>query len=362
MPISAIAVSEADIFGRVSTAEQGEALLVPIEIKNNCGIMGFKFSVFYDKDILELKSVSRGKITQNGALNDSIGVTESGKVDIVWSSTENAVGDGTVFILNFIVLQTEETKISIEYSQPDTFNENYEDVILNCNKVVVNSVENIQSSSENETQNAGVDSTIIPDNESIKNVVEIVLREFEVDSLEMLPEESREAFVNKVNNSVSQITQNGNSYFSDFDSLEDTYKNTVSQEFVDSVLESVDSYAVDSSINDALSAVGCDDIADIPDNKKEEFVQLVEDNLKQYMPDVDYISDTLDASESAETIEKLQQENEQKATEGVPVPKPQQQRKTIYIIIILILLVLICTVIILILIKSKSKKQGGKDN
>ena len=99
--------------------------------------MGFKITVTYDPEILSFPVVSRGIVTETGMLNDSVGVTPDGTIDIVWTSDSAVEKDGTLFVLSFNVddVTVANTEISLSYSQPDTFDEEYEDVVFDCKKI-----------------------------------------------------------------------------------------------------------------------------------------------------------------------------------------------------------------------------------
>lgn len=116
-------------------AEKGQAVTIPVMISNNQGIMGYRLSFTYNASDLQIVSVSNGKEFY-GNISDSIG-NEDGSFDVVWNSTENKTSNSTLLYLNFnvvstIVNESVESQIQINYTSGDTFNENYEDVELNC--------------------------------------------------------------------------------------------------------------------------------------------------------------------------------------------------------------------------------------
>ena len=112
----------------------GETISIPINITNNTGIMGFSISLKYDSALLTPVSVSGGELFSSGAFQDSIGYSEAGIVKIVWTGTEDVTANGTLFTIDFEVSKNAigDTDIDVSYSQGDTFNEDYEDVVFNC--------------------------------------------------------------------------------------------------------------------------------------------------------------------------------------------------------------------------------------
>lgn len=119
-------------------AEQQE-LDIPVRISDNGGIMGFGLTLSYDKTLFEPVSVERGAAIPDGMLNDSIGVGDGGAFKVIWTGTSDNKRDGVLFTARFKVLATAFTRseIKINFSKADTFDENYEDVVLECEGAVI---------------------------------------------------------------------------------------------------------------------------------------------------------------------------------------------------------------------------------
>lgn len=115
------------------TAQEGDEITVPVNIQNNHGIMGYRITVKYNPNDLEIVLADRGDDFK-GNFNTSLG-NKNGELDLLWSSTDEVVKDGTLFELKFNVITEKNVTSSIEisYSQDDTFDEEYKDVIFNCN-------------------------------------------------------------------------------------------------------------------------------------------------------------------------------------------------------------------------------------
>lgn len=126
-------------------AKPGQTVTIPVKISNNPGIMGFSVSVKYDKTVLTPVYASAGTII-NGLFDDSIETSEPGSFDVVWSGTENCTQNGILFNVTFDVNSNASgtTKIELSYSQADTFNENWQDVVLNCEDIDL-AIENQQT-------------------------------------------------------------------------------------------------------------------------------------------------------------------------------------------------------------------------
>lgn len=105
---------------------------IPVSVSENQGMMGFMLLLSYDSNILEPVSVSRGEALGAGFFNDSIGSSEDGLLKVMWTGSENSYSDGLLFTVKFRLLTADftSTQVKFEYSQPDTFDESYEDVVL----------------------------------------------------------------------------------------------------------------------------------------------------------------------------------------------------------------------------------------
>ena len=146
------------------TAEAGSTITVPINISDNPGIMGLGLNVTYDEEVLTPQTVETTSIStgENMACNDTIETSKDNSFRIIWAGGENMTQNGTMFNVTFKVSDFAEgnTEIQLSYSKPDTFNEDFEDVTLNCSPVTINvtpkaaAVTTIKSSA-NQTVNAG---------------------------------------------------------------------------------------------------------------------------------------------------------------------------------------------------------------
>lgn len=127
------------VFAPAVEAQPGQKVEIPIRIEGNVGIMGFRITVQYPESLTS-PEVARGEVLSTGSLNDSITDAAKESFDVVWVNTEDIRSDGTLFVIRFDVpdeMQEGEYDISLSYSQKDTFNERYEDVVLSCENTTV---------------------------------------------------------------------------------------------------------------------------------------------------------------------------------------------------------------------------------
>lgn len=136
LPVNCSAVSGYNVFADDVVAKQGETLTIPIKLEENNGIMGFRITVEYSKDVFESPSVEKGTITQEGIFNDSITDKTRKSFDVLWNNTENVYGDGVLFFVQLKVkdfVGAGKYTIKLSFNQDDTFNEEMKDVKLTCN-------------------------------------------------------------------------------------------------------------------------------------------------------------------------------------------------------------------------------------
>lgn len=127
------------VYASAVEVQPGAKIEIPIKIEGNVGIMGFRITVHYP-EVLSSPVVARGDVLSSGSLNDSITAATNESFDVVWANTENVQSDGTLFVVSFDVPDKTadgEYGISLSYSQKDTFNEQYEDVVLSCENTTV---------------------------------------------------------------------------------------------------------------------------------------------------------------------------------------------------------------------------------
>ncbi len=139
----------------------GGALKLPVYINNNSGFMGFRINIGYDSEVLTPVSVEYGDVFSSGLQDniDSDAFADSFKV--YWSGTENNTENGILFYVNFNVDSTASvnTTVKLSYSQEDTFDEDYEDILFDCQDVDLSIVNNNYSSYAKVTANTN-DATV----------------------------------------------------------------------------------------------------------------------------------------------------------------------------------------------------------
>lgn len=269
-------------------------MTVPLSIRDNPGLMGFKLIVKYDSSILQPKTVTRGTVTQTGMMNDSIEVGDSGSLLIVWSDTDAVKEDGTLAVLTFKASKQTDTTLTVSYSQPDTFDGVFNDVTLDCKPV------EIRFGSEVATT---MPVTKQPDNRDIIAAVDSV-------------EENTD--VSAVNEAIKRLTGTEDLY-STPEEVQSAYSAAVADNFVETALLAVDGEKTNTAIQTALQEVGAETVESVPSDKQASFVQAVEAALQAEAPDVPTISDTMPPDEAVQVIGTLQVLNGESVTSGIKI-------------------------------------------
>ncbi|MBR6785990.1 MAG: leucine-rich repeat protein, partial [Clostridia bacterium] len=117
-----------------ASATAGEIISVPFRIENNASFMGFAITVDYDAEAFTPVSVNAGELLSEGILENSIGSAYE-YLKVVFVATDNVKADGELFTVDFMVNENASGDYSFEvsYLQPDTFNEDFDNVVFKCN-------------------------------------------------------------------------------------------------------------------------------------------------------------------------------------------------------------------------------------
>ena len=270
------AAGAATVYADKVTAKPGETVLIPVKIKDNPGMMGFKITLEYPTEIFSQPKAMRGAVTTDGLFNDSITQATNGSFDVIWSGTQNVTSNGVLVTLMFAVNDTAPPgshEISLSFSQADTFNEKYEDVLLDCKKITLT----VGSSSSVQVQPAGGGATI--ENGSQPTITETTQM-----------------------SAQSKATEEAKA------------------EYVSDVLMKIDSTDVADIVNSAVKKFEVKSVAEVPPDKQAYFVKAVEEKLISLAPDIkSFESSGMDTAQAVEAIEQLAQAADEFATEGVNI-------------------------------------------
>ena len=125
---------------------------ITLNLSNNSGIMGFKLHFEYPADCVEIISCEKGLLTKKCNFNDNLG-KDAGEFDILWNNTSQVTENGSVAVLKCKVLNKNGFKIDVSYSQADTFNEAFEDVVLTCSPIVTDNYTQLETEQDQTKEN-----------------------------------------------------------------------------------------------------------------------------------------------------------------------------------------------------------------
>lgn len=281
--------------------------LIPIEIKNNTGLMGYKFTITYDTTKIDICSITKGDVSTKGNFVTNFG-TVDGSFDVLWNNTENISQDGPLFVLSAKAKEnaTGSSSIEITYSQPDTFDVSYKDVVLDCKSIDVTFAKTEEITTAVTETNTAPDTegnTWVADDKQMIDAIDTTLRQEGISSLDEVKD--KEAFNKKLNDNLNAITGSNNNNIVDFDSLKDIYKNSYSNEFIKEVTDNIEDGTVQKIINNTLKKYNVDDVRKLKDEDKASFMKDIQTELQNLDGDVSDISDDLSSEEGIEVINQL---------------------------------------------------------
>ena len=261
--------------------------LIPVKIKNNSGLMGYKITVKYDK----------------------------AKLDIVWNNTDNVTKDGNLFVISAKAKKNAsgKTKISLSYSQPDTFDVTYTDVRLECEDISVTFEKNEKTTAVAPTSTTKKiqQNSLVADDSQILDAVNALLRKEGKSSLNEI--DDREQFLKELNEALNTITSSDKNNITDFGFLKEAYNNAYQNMFIQEVTDNLDSNTIQKVINASLKKYGTNDIKKLKNEDKKSFVRTMQIELQKSDSDIPNISDEISADDAIDTFEKLKKENEDKS-------------------------------------------------
>ena len=277
----AFAAGNAVVFSDEINTTLKEEFVVPVKIKNNSGLMGFKITVNYPDSQITLKNVSSGSLTSSGLFNTSVTdyYSVKGSFDVLWSDAQNVNGDGTLFMITFETLGYADYgtyKIDLTFSRDDTFDEKWKDVQLDCNPITVNILDSKSASKKNEAnkpKSAASSNTgeKISDDYLISSV-QSILKSYDITDISEVSDETQKNNIVKFVNSRNLAYSKDAIQYKSFDELKEAYTKSLTNSAVKNVLESVDGEKVLSISDSILKNYGVGSFSELPDEKKKEAV------------------------------------------------------------------------------------------
>lgn len=328
--------------------------LIPVKIKNNSGLMGYKITVKYDKTKLQVCSVTKGDVCNKGNFITNFN-SDIDTFDIVWNNIDNITKDGNLFVISAKAKKNAsgKTEIGLSYSQPDTFDVTYSDVHLDCEDIDVTFEKNEKTTvaAPTSTTNKIPQNSLVADDAQILDAVNTLLRKEGKSSLDEI--DDREQFLKELNKALNTITSSDKNNITDFDFLKEAYNRAYQNIFIQEVTDNLNSNTVQKVINDSLKKHSTDDIKNLKNKDKKSFVQTVQTLLQKSDSDIPNISDEMSVDDAVDTFEKLQKESTDKSekTENTT----EKDKKTLGITLLISVLSVILIIFFILKKKHKSK-------
>lgn len=350
--ISIFAASTPTIYADAVSVSETEITLVPLKIKNNSGLMGFRITLEYPSDKVDIKSISRSEITSKGNFISNLG-DRDGIFDVVWNNIDNISEDGTLFVLE-IQSKSElasDEKIKLTYNQQDTFNSSYKDVSLVCENILLkaNASDNTQNNIEKSSDETGISNNEL-NSSQIVSAVNITLNENGYSNLSEVKD--IDDFVDDFNKNLEIITGTDNYSVSSFDEIVNLYKTAYESDFIKEIEDNIDYNDINSIIKNTLSKFNANTTEDISNENKAEFVKDIEIKLKEKNSDTPEISVDLSTDDAVEIIAKLYDEKYDDENNNTVL-----KSRNILIFAAVTILIILSATIFLILKKRKNQND-----
>lgn len=368
----------ADVVTDSVSATAGELFQVKVKLSGNPGIIGLKISIDYPMEKVKAVSVSRGELLKKGNFNTNMGIND-GHFDVLWSYSENINGDGELFEASFKVQDnvTEDFQIALSYSAEDTFNESWDDVILNCHPISVHilssaEAEKTEPSTEMLTQAETViqlpspteqQSTINPPN--ILNAVDTALESAGVASVDDISGENQETFLQIVNENLSKSGGNDVSGIQSLDELKTLYTQAYIENFKKIVLANLEIKAIIDTLQKGLTSVDAQSFETVQESRKGELIQMIDTEFANLCAQIPPLSGKIEDATAFEVLWDLYQDSvvslKNSSGEIQNTQKNEQKQVTWIIAVCLVVVVVIIGVILYFCQKKKAVHNNNKD-
>lgn len=336
-------------------------ILVPVNILNNPGIMGFKVSASYPSELIEISSVTAGSVTAKGNFIHNAGKA-AGQVDVIWYSTEQSTDDGSLFVLTVkptdSFIEGESTQITLSFSQADTFNEQYEDVAFDCKQINVSYGKTEQPSTNPNLSQDDSTEVSITDSQLI-DAVDAAIDNTEGGSVDHMDTDTLDA----VNENLRTIAGPNAPQFNSVEELKKSYNAARMNEYTNQAQINIDPAVIADTLNGVLNSRNVSSFSELSDSDKSEAVAEAYQRMNSEDDTLPDISGLLSDDESASMFDRLlsevSAENDQVETNS---DSDNKNNFPVYIIIIIAFVIVCGVVIVIARQKRNNNTQEIKEN
>lgn len=349
LPPARLSALAAQVSARDVWVTPGKAVMLPVSVAGNEGLMGLRVTVNYDPAFLQRPTVTAAGVTASGLFNDSISTSAPGSFDVVWCTDADVKENGELFVLGFTVSENAagSTQITFEFSEEETFNEQWQPVRLDLLPVTLTVGDDPGGAAAGQPR-----SKAELDGRGLVSVVETVLAEFDAPNLASVNEAEQGAVAARVGELAAQMNVPKSAAPKDFDSLSSEYGKAKSAVFLEEVDRTVDADEVQAALRDALAAHGFASAAEVPAQQAGAVLQSVLPALQQRDPDL-----VLDVS-------GLSEENAAALVNGLAnltAEDPPERGEKWLLPVVLILLIAIAAAVAIVFIKRKKRDKRHEE-
>ena len=368
-----VAILSADAISLTS-----KTILIPVNISDNPGIMGFKVTASYPSELLEITGVAAGSVTTKGSFIHNAGKV-SGQTDVIWYATEQTAENGSLFILTVKptekFVEGESTQITLSFSQADTFNEKYEDVIFDCKPIIISyGRESEQTTSPAPTQETATDAADTDDQATTKpeqtqetvakapvtdaqviDAVDAALANTETGSIDDIDTEA----LAEINENLRTIAGPKAPQYSSAEELKERYKTAKKNEYIEQAKINLEPSVISNTLTGVLDSRNAASYSGLSESEKDDAVTEAYQKLHDADDTLPDISGILTVDESAEMFDSLISDASTE-NEGTETGKEAGKGAGFPIYIIIISAVAICSVVVFVIYKKKKTKTPKK--
>ncbi len=367
--ITAFAADGPTVYSDAVVTTLKEQFVVPVSIKGNTGVMGFRITVKYPEAQFRLKNITSGSLTKSGLFNTTVSDFNQVKntFDVVWSNTENVTGEGTLFMLTFETngyADYGDYKIELSFSQDDTFDEQYKPVTLKCEPVTVKIADAKgyakQQSSQTATAAEKSAGKPVADDYLIASVQAVMESFGEIDIANITDASQQESIVKFVNSRDLAYSSDAKQYQS-FDELKADYNKALTNDAVTKVLESVDGDKIITLSDTILKKYGADTFSELSAEDKKAAVGEAVDAIAGEGGETRNFASVSDEDDAAQMLDGILSGAEEEQKSGIQVPDAKPKLKMWMIILIAaagVIVVAACIAAVVIYKKKKSEKNA----
>ena len=307
--ISVFAESSETVVGGESLPYGSDQLVsVPVIIKNNPGLMGYKMFVEYPADVVRVDTVKRGVVTEKG--NFSNNCETAGKIIVVWNNTSEVTADGSLFEIIFEVSDSQKNaEIKLSYSEADTFNEQYKDVTFDTRSIwLVSDVH--EDTTEEEVSDADVSSSSdtqeeVPlENTAVLKALDEAIKNYDLNDLS---EEDEEMLLKEAAQVVNEAAGTNDQTFSSIKEFEFFYSEIKTHAATEQIEKEYSAEIIADTVSKVLEDIGVTSVDELTEDEKSEFSESIKELLETNENTISELND----DEVIKTVTKLLSEKEE---------------------------------------------------